>query len=432
MVYTDRVKRQIALFFILYAVITALAVSGVFFCNIVSITAMIFLALSSFLPCVWIFISGCANVPIEKAVQRHFVKDAERIISSMKNLTVIGITGSYGKTSSKYVLNTVLSEKFNTLMTPESYNTLMGVVKTIRTSLSPLHQIFIAEMGAKHVGEIKQIAELVKPDMSLITTIGVQHLESFGSEDNIRKAKFEIVDALDESGTAFLNYDCDAIKNNNTFKNTISFGLSPERDYYAKNIHCTDKGTEFILCTKDGKEIPLSTKLLGVHNVMNIVCACAIGIELGVSENQLIRACSRLLPAPHRLELKNLGSFTMIDNAFNSNPEGAKHSLEVLATFDGYTKIIVTPGFIELGALQKEKSFEFGKQIAKVCDGVILVGKSITADIKSGIESKNFKGFLEVADTLNEALAVINKINGDKKAVLFENDLPDNYEPQKK
>ncbi len=432
LVYTPRVKRQIVIFFIIYAIVFALAITGVFFENAVSFIACVILAASSFIPAFWIFTSGVCNVPVEKYVQHGFVKDAEKIMASMKNLTVIGITGSYGKTSSKYILNAVLSEKYNTLMTPESYNTLMGVVKTIRGSLSPLHQIFIAEMGAKHVGEIKEIAELVKPSVSLITTIGVQHLESFGSEENIQKAKFEIVDALREGGMAVLNYDCDKIREYNTHENTVTFGFSEERDYYAKDIRCTDKGTEFTLCTKDGREIKLATKLLGEHNVMNIVSAAAVGIELGVSEAQLVRACARLTPAPHRLELKNLGSFTMIDNAFNSNPEGAKQSLKVLSTFDGYTKVIVTPGFIELGALQKEKSFQFGRQIAKTCDAVILVGKAITADIRAGIESEGFSGFFESADTLNEALTLINKISGDKKAVLFENDLPDNYEPQKK
>lgn len=432
LVYTSRVKRQVAIFFSLYAIVFALAATGVFIANAVSLIACIFLAFTSFIPAFWIFMSGVLNVPIEKCVQRGFVKDAERIMASMKGLTVVGITGSYGKTSSKYILNAVLSEKYNTLMTPESYNTLMGVVKTIRTSLSPLHQIFIAEMGAKHVGEIKEIAQLVKPSVSMITTVGVQHLESFGSEENIQKAKFEIVDALKEGGTAVLNYDCDKIKNYNTYENTVTFGFSEERDYFAKDIHCTDKGTEFTLCTKDGREIKLVTKLLGEHNVMNIVSAAAVGIELGVTEAQLARACARLTPAPHRLELKNLGSFLMIDNAFNSNPEGARQSLKVLSTFEGYTKVIVTPGFIELGALQKEKSFEFGKQIANTCDAVILVGRDITADIKAGIESEGFGGFFETADTLNEALTLINKISGDKKAVLFENDLPDNYEPQKK
>ncbi len=432
MVYTPRIKRQIVIFFTVYAIVAALAVTGVFFCTAVSAVACMLLALTSFIPAFWIFVSGVLNVPVEKYVQNGFIKDAERILASMKNLTVIGITGSYGKTSSKYILNAVLSEKYNTLMTPESYNTLMGVVKTIRGSLSHLHQVFIAEMGAKHIGDIREIARLVKPNISMITTIGIQHLESFGSEENIQKAKFEIVDELKGGGTAVLNYDCDKIREYNTHKNTVTFGFSEDRDYYAKDIRCTDKGTQFTLCTKDGREIKLSTKLLGEHNVMNIVSAAAVGIELGVTDAQLMRACARLTAAPHRLELRNLGTFTMIDNGFNSNPEGAKQSLKVLSTFEGYTKVIVTPGFIELGALQKEKSFEFGRQIAKTCDAVILVGKAITSDIKAGIESEGFGGFFEITDTLNEALTLINKISGDKKAVLFENDLPDNYEPQKK
>lgn len=437
MVYTARVKRQIAVFAVLYALM-CLATLLLFVNAVINHSrtpfciAYIVLAVCSFLPCVFISLSALFNLPIEKCVQKYYKNDAKKILDKNRNITVVGITGSYGKTSSKYILHTVLSEKFNTLMTPESYNTIMGVVKTVRSSLSPLHQVFIVEMGAKHVGEIKEIAELVKPKYSLITTVGIQHLESFGSEENITKTKFEIVDALGEDGVAFLNYDCEKIKNHNTFKNTVTFGLSDGLDFRAEDIKCSDKGTAFTLCTKDGRKIPLSTKLLGTHNVMNIVSASAIGLTLGISEAELTRAVAKLVPVPHRLELKSGGAYTVIDDAFNSNPVGAAASLDVLSHFDGYKKIIVTPGFIELGEKQAEESFSFGKKIASVCDAVILVGKEVTKDIKAGIESESYGGELFVADTLSQALTFIPAIDGEKKAVLFENDLPDNYEPQKR
>ncbi len=437
MVYTNRVKRQITVFAVLYSVL-CLAVLVLFVVSVKTHTVAPFLisylilTLLSAFPYIWVALSGALNYPIEMKIQKGYKDDAARIMSKADGLKVIGITGSYGKTSSKYMLNAVLSEKYNTLMTPESYNTIMGVVKTIRSSLSPLHEVFIVEMGAKHIGEIKEIAELVKPRYSMITTVGLQHLESFGSEENITKAKFEIVDALGSDGVAFLNYDCDKIRAHGTDKKTVTFGFSEGCDYRAKDILCTDKGTTFTLVVKGGKEIPISTKLLGKHNVINLVSAAAIGTELGVTPEQIARAAAKLTPVPHRLELKSGGAYTVIDNAFNSNPVGAAASLEVLSTFEGYKKIIVTPGFIELGEKQKEESFEFGRKIAAVCDATILVGKEITSDIASGIKAENYGGELIVADTLSDALTKLPALACDKTVVLFENDLPDNYEPQNK
>lgn len=433
MVYTARVKRQIAVFFALYAIAgTAAVLASVFDARILQSVLIAFLSVSAFFPFLWVSLSGICNLPIENAVQRHYVKDAARILSENPSLTVVGVTGSYGKTTSKYMLGAVLSEKYNTLVTPESYNTLMGVVKTIRSSLTPLHQVFVVEMGAKHVGEIAQISALVKPDHALITTIGIQHLETFGSEENIVKAKFELVDALGDNGIAFLNYDCQKISQNNKHEKTVSFGFSEDCDYRAEDVVCSDKGTSFTLCCKDGRRISLTTKLLGRHNVIDLVSACAVGIELGVSETQLRAAAARLAPVEHRLELRSNGAYTVIDNAFNSNPSGAAEALYVLSKFDGYTKIAVTPGFIELGAMQEKENRELGRRMAEVCDVAVVVGKYNGGYITEGLKEANFGGKLITVDTLNEALGYIPSLEGEKKAVLFENDLPDNFEPQGK
>lgn len=437
LVYTARIKRQILCFAAAFALM-CLAVLLAFAGAVHKITPKaLFVALygilsaSSFIPFTWTVVSGAINGIAEKKIQKYYINDAEKILNNCRDLKVVGVTGSYGKTSTKFMLNAVLSEKYNTLMTPESYNTIMGVVKTVRTSLTPLHQVFIVEMGAKHVGEIAKIASLVHPDCGVITTVGLQHLESFGSEENITKAKFELIGALKKDGKAFLNYDCEKIRNYNTHENTVTFGTGSDLDYHPENIRCTQYGTEFVLCCKDGRKINIKMKLLGRHNVQNFVSAAAVGIEMGVSEAQIVSAAARLMPVPHRLELKSNGAYTVIDNAFNSNPEGAKESLYVLSLFDGYKKIVVTPGFIELGEKQDDALFEFGKEIAKTCDCAILVGRATGAKIKEGVQSEGFSGELYCVDTLSEALAVIPTIKADKKAVLFENDLPDNYEKQK-
>ncbi len=131
------------------------------------------------------------------------MNDARRIVQSMRNLLVIGITGSYGKTSVKHFLHTVLAQQFNVLMTPESFNTPMGVTRTVRSSLSPTHDIFIAEMGAKQTGDIKELCDLAQPKMGIITSIGPQHLETFKTLENVQATKFELVESLPADGTAF-------------------------------------------------------------------------------------------------------------------------------------------------------------------------------------------------------------------------------------
>ena len=165
------------------------------------------LALMPCLPVVCNFL----NSPMEKAVNQHFVNDALSRLRQMPDMKIIGITGSYGKTSVKFYLKTLLEARYSVLMTPESFNTPMGVVRTIREHLRPDHEIFLCEMGARHVGDIKEICDMVHPDWGVITSIGPQHLETFFTMENIVHTKFELADALPDHGTLFLNGDCSYI-----------------------------------------------------------------------------------------------------------------------------------------------------------------------------------------------------------------------------
>ena len=152
------------------------------------------------------------NRPVEQAIDRHYVQDAARILRQMPELTVIGVTGSYGKTSVKYFLNTLLSSRYNVLQTPGNYNTTLGVVRTIREYMKPFHEIFICEMGAREIGDIKEICDLVHPDHGIITSVGPQHLQSIHTIENIIKTKFELADAVPSEGKVFLNYDNEYIR----------------------------------------------------------------------------------------------------------------------------------------------------------------------------------------------------------------------------
>ncbi len=376
----------------------------------------------------YVMFADLLNKPLENSIRRRLTNEAKRLLLGNRNLKVIGVTGSYGKTSVKYFLTALLSEKYNVLMTPENYNTPMGVVKTIREHLSPLHEIFVCEMGAKRVGEIKELCDLVHPQSGIITSVGPQHLETFGSQERVRKTKFELARALPKDGVIFLNADSDELMKEDYRGKRILYSLENKGDYNGENIRTDVSGTEFTVSHK-GEKVRFSTPLIGRHNVLNIVGAIAAAHEEGISFDDLKAPVKRLQSVPHRLQLLDKGSAAVIDDAYNSNPEGAKAALETLALFDGY-KILLTPGMVELGEKMEECNENFGKQAANVCDYAVLVGKKQTEPILRGLLEKGFpKEKIFLAKDFSEAIAHAYALptEGKKPVILLENDLPDNF-----
>ncbi len=422
LVYTGRATRLIITLGIFNLVICILAMKYLTIWQ----TAILLSAWTVLLPLL-VVVAGTINSPVEKGINNKFIKEAKKIIEDMPQLTVIGITGSYGKTSTKYFLNKILSAKYNVLMTPGNYNTTLGVVRTIREKLNATHQIFLCEMGARHVHDIKEICDLVKPKYGIISSIGPQHLETFFTIDNVIKTKFELADAIPNDGAIFLNYNNEYIKNHKIDKNTVTYGFDGE-EYVAYDIKVNSKGSSFNVKTKSGESETFKTRLIGKHNVENILGAIAVGNKLGISLSDMTYAVKTLEPVPHRLELVKGNNVILIDDAYNSNPVGAKAALDTLNCFEG-TKILITPGMIELGDKQFECNKEFGKQATEVCDYIILVGKEQTKPLKEGIEETKFDmEKLFVADNFNDGIKWISELKCDKeKFVLIENDLPDNY-----
>ena len=423
LVFTPRVIRMCVTSAVVYGLVCVLSVVFLSDSGLLLPVLCLWQIFSLIMPTLGNFI----NKPIEKGINNYYIKDAKRIINELPNLVTIGITGSYGKTSTKFYLNKLLSAKYNVIMTPESYNTTMGVVKTVRNSLNATYDYFICEMGAKGVGEIKEICDIVKPKHSMITSIGEQHLETFKSVDNIIKTKFEIADCITD-GIVFLNYDNVYIKNREIDKNVVSYGLSQSEDYYADNISVTAKGTSFIVHHED-EQCEFSTKLIGEHNVQNIVGAIAAANTLGVSFDELKTPVRRLEAVPHRMEIIDRGGNIIIDDAFNSNPAGARAALDTMALMEGY-KILITPGMVELGEREYDLNKAFAVYAAKVCDYVIAVGIKQAKAITDGLSEAGYpeeKSY--VARDLNEALAKADtlKTGGAVKIILLENDLPDNY-----
>ena len=434
LVITARVKRLIVTTTILYLIPIVLILVYKDNLSIVHFLIFIFI-LFTYLNTFVILLANFINkYTLEKYVYHHFKSMAVKKIKNMSNLKVIGVTGSYGKTSSKNILADILNIKYATLPTPRNLNTPYGLIIAINNHLDKFTDIFIAEMGAYVKGEIKDLCNLVHPKYGILTRIGTAHLESFGSEENIQKTKFELIESLPSDGIGVLNKDDPkqvSYKLQNDCK-IIWIGIDEEDvDVRATDIKCSNVGTTFNVIFKGDKEkYEFETKLLGKHNVYNILAGLALGREFDIPITKLQQAVRNVKPVEHRLELKKMGYFYQIDDAYNSNPVGAKSALEVLSMMPG-TKVVVTPGMIELGAKEKELNKEFGKQIGTIskADYVVLIGEKRTEPIKEGLKETNFDmDNLIVYNDVKEAYNFIRDIKTKKDIYgLFENDLPDTY-----
>lgn len=425
---TSRLKRMIVtlfLFHLLVGVICYFQCSIEVFFFVVSI-----LCLSHF----WIvYFVNLVHIPIEKIVFLYYKRKAIKKLSQYSSMKVIGITGSYGKTSSKNILNGILNESFHSFATPKNYNTQYGLMITINQYLDKFEDFFIAEMGAYKRGRIKLCCDLVHPSIGILTNIGTAHLESFGSQENIQKGKFELIESLPSDGLAVLNKD-DSYQVNYPLQNTckvvwISISDSAA-DYVASNIQMNQEGMTFdVFFRERNKTVSFSTKLLGIPNVYNILASLAVCDSLSMSFSSMQLGVKKIRSIPHRLELHNHGSYTIIDDAYNSNPVGAKMALDVLSLMDG-KKVVVTPGMVELGSEQYRLNFSYGCQISEVADLVLLIGEKQTKPILDGLKSKHFDSSkIFVLQDVREVFSSLAKYKSEVEHTYFllENDLPDIY-----
>lgn len=434
LVVTKRVKRLIFTISVLYLIPTFFLLWLNADSQFVWIMFTLLIGMVVFNPFV-IYIANIINFPVERLVYHYYKHKAQAKLKSMPNLKIIGITGSYGKTSSKNILSDILNIKYNALPTPRNLNTYNGLIMTVNNNLSKFNDIFIAEMGAYVKGEIRGLCKLVKPQYGILTRLGTAHLESFGSEQNIIDGKFELIESLPSNGFAVLNGD-DPKQVSYHLKNKVRviwIGIdNPDVDVRATNIKCSNRGTEFdVTFPNDDQSYHFETKLLGDHNVYNILAGLAFGYEFDISIPDLQQAVKGVRPVEHRLELKRLGNFYQIDDAYNSNPIGAHNAVKVLGMMPGL-KVVVTPGMIELGDKEDEYNKTFGEQIARVADYVVLIGEHKTKPIREGLLSKGFdKEKIVVFNDVRDAYPFIGELATSTKNsevyALFENDLPDTY-----
>jgi UDP-N-acetylmuramoyl-tripeptide--D-alanyl-D-alanine ligase len=369
------------------------------------------------------------SVPNERRRRRRYMRQAELRIKAVGPL-VIGVTGSYGKTTTKLFLRQLLdSTDTPCFATPESFNTTLGVCRAINDGLRPEHRFAIVEMGAYRTGEIAEICSFTHPTMGIVTAVGVMHLERFRARARIAEAKSELLAALPESGVAALPSDiAERERLTAPLRARPVWVGQPADRWWAEQLSVSPAGSHLRLRGSAGEDLQLSVPVHGEPIVADLLCAWAIAVELGISSATLAERAAGLVGAPHRLQVSQAGGITIIDDAYNSNPDGAAAALRLLASLPGHRRVLVTPGFIELGPLQEQSMRELGRQAAAVCTHVILVGKRQSASVAAGLREGGYPSSqLTVAADLEEAQRWLPQVAGAGSVVLFENDLPDSF-----
>ncbi|MEN9389298.1 MAG: hypothetical protein RLY61_382 [Candidatus Parcubacteria bacterium] len=340
-------------------------------------------------------------------------------------LVVIGITGSFGKTTTKEFLYQLLRSKYKVLRTPESYNTLLGIYKVIDLELTEQYEIFICEMGAYHIGEIAELCDVVLPDHGILTGINEQHLERFGSIENTIKAKFELIQKVPSSGYKILNVDNVNVRMN--YKQYVTgpllYGEYSQSNTYRNVMY--NEGSLSVDLKIEAVELNLTNvRLAGNGNISNLLGSVLLAYKLNVSISSIRDSIRHIKPISHRLEVHTLGDKTIIDNSYSSNIEGFKSALELLASYTARPKIIITPGIVELGNSTVHIHKELGKLVDTTCDFALLVGKSSRTEALAATIAHEKVVWLTSIKEMNEAILALKILN---PVILIENDLPDNY-----
>ena len=354
----------------------------------------------------------------ENARNANFVKRAGQVLDE-RNCIRVGIVGSYGKTSVKNILATILAEKYTVLSTPASYNTPVGIAKTIFSENAENAEVFIAEMGARKLGDIEFLCDMVKPDYGVFTGVCAQHIETFGTLDKVYEEKSKILSAKSVRTVVCGESLFSRVKDNASAYVVLKSQI--------KDLELLATETKFILDLGDG-EMKVKTSLLGNSAVENIQLSATLAKKMGLSNEQIERGISKIKPIPHRLQLIENGGVYILDDGYNSNIVGAGEALEALNRFDG-KKCVVSQGLVECGILEEELNGKLGEMLAKAgLDRVILVGETLIGAVKNGyLSAGGAKEKLVCVKNLEEAKAEYGGYLTAGDAILFLNDLPDVY-----
>jgi len=377
--------------------------------------------------------------PFDYLIKSRIIGKAKKKLTEAPNLKIIGITGSYGKTTFKEALKTVLEERYKVLATPENKNTPIGLSRAILDGLEPNLEVLIAEMGAYKVGDIRSLCQITQPDISVLTGINESHLERFKSIKNTIRGKFEIVTSSKSNSVVYLNADNEYIIDN--YKKfvggrTVNFysGEKFTKTPYTiqnKNYLPDAKGIEFDLVDLEDKMIGhFKTSLIGDYILGTLMGVIEIALKLNLTSQEIQRGLNRLKPVSHRLDpILTVNNVLIIDDSYNGNPHGAREAVKVLARFQDRRKIYLTPGLVEMGKATEKIHHELGENLAKVADKVILIQNSVSGYIRDGLLQNGFdESNLSIYPTADSAHSDIKNILKPGDVIIFQNDWTDNYQ----
>ena len=378
-----------------------------------------------------LLIANACLMPYERHIQNTYEARALQRVHDTHPL-IVGITGSYGKSSTKAILAHILQYQGPTLAASGSINTLMGVTRHIRQELVSGHQFMIVEMGAFRAGSIRRLCQLTPPSAGIITAVGDMHLERFGSTEEIVRAKGELAAAIPAGGFLVVNADSPGalrIARQATHCRVLLYGeqSSEELDTRVEELTFSKSGSTFVLCTRSGRFSSV-TPLLGRPIVLNIAGAFTLASALGVDPHVILAALSTLRPVPNRLEVVDVAGVTWIRDAYNSNQFGFRAALEVAAALPAAHRFLATPGVIELGPGQFDVNRALAREAAAVCDTTLVVSLTNREAFLAGFRDAGREDRLVLVPTRTEAFRWLHDHVKEGDGVILENDLPDLYE----
>jgi UDP-N-acetylmuramoyl-tripeptide--D-alanyl-D-alanine ligase len=390
----------------------------------------------------FLVLANALMTPVERTIRQRFIAQARDVMEQI-HPKVIGITGSYGKTTTKNFIADILNGRYKAYPTPKSYNTLMGVSIAINRDLANNYAVdyFIVEMGAYVRGEIQQIAGLTPPEIGVIVEVGPQHLERFGTLENIMTAKYELIKALPPNGTGIFNWDNAYVrqmyeKGYPQTRIAVSRTASPDEAlpngprFIASEITETLDGLTFkVTDMQTGMSEIFQTAVPGEHNVTNILLATAVAVHEGMALREIAYLVQRLKPSESRLVRRQISpGITVINDAYSANPAGVVSALKALSLHTSGRRVLITPGMVELGPLHEAENRKLGEAAAQAATDVILVGKEQTRPVSDGLRAAGFAAErLQIVDKLSEAVQWYQHNLHAGDTVLFLNDLPDTY-----
>lgn len=359
--------------------------------------------------------------PVTLILKNRKIEQARAKISKLENLKIVGITGSYGKSSTKEFLYQILKNKFQVLKTPGNVNVDIGVAQVVLKDLKENHQIFIAEMGAYKQGEIRKICEIVKPQIGIITAVKDSHLALFGSFENLKKAKNELIECLDMEGVGIFNMDNEgsyelAMEAKEKGGKVYGYSLKNRAKFNAEQIETDENGLSFIL-----KGVKFKAALFGKQNIPSLMAAIIAAKRLGMKMEEIAVEVAKITPQEKTMNLdKSSEKFWVLDDSYNANPDGVMAALDYLGGFTGRKKVLVFPGMLELGEKSDSEHLRVAKKIAKSCDLAIFTSTDFEKPLRDGL-SKMDKEKYEFISEQEEILKFLKeKIGSENAVILFE------------